>query len=153
MFSRKKLNNQKASTHLLYCHRYSSGPLHLHVVPVIKDCCWLPALCRTTHGVFSRPPQQQVSLPTCYCLWTSSENGREVWRGIYWRAAWPSCPSRVRGDSTDLLGTRESHSRPWQRELCIQQVKSRDSAGGAQGSFHKGWLVSSYSHLEVATSP
>lgn len=32
------------------------------MVPVIKDRCWLPALRRMTHGVFSRPPQQQVRL-------------------------------------------------------------------------------------------
>lgn len=96
------------------------------MVPVIKDRCWLLTLCSTTQDVFRRPPQQQGRPPTCSCLWTSSENGREAWRGIYWWAAWPSCPPRVRGDSADL---RESHSRPWRRELCIWWVKSHDSAG------------------------
>lgn len=103
------------------------------MVPVIKGRCWLPALRRMTHSMFSRPPQQQVRLPTCYCLWISSENGREIRHSIYWRAMWHSCPSRARGDSA------KSPSRPWpwpeletraRWELYIQQVKSHDSAGG-----------------------
>lgn len=108
------------------------------MVPIIKGRCWLPALCRRIHGVFSRPPQQPVKRPTCYWLWRLSENGHggKFDEKHHWRATWHSCPSRLRAD---LLGTWESHSRPWawpQLETCarwelyIQQVQSHDSAGG-----------------------